>query len=77
MFWDFFTLNTLNVLTTFGVKYIQKNVSYLNLFTDVSLLSWMIINSSQKDVEVFCVACTIMYRINNPSAKYVDLEKTC
>ena len=34
----------------------------------------MIINSSQKDVEVFCVALvtyklTIIYEINDPSAK--------
>ena len=33
------TLNALNVLTIFGAKYIQKTVSYLNIFTDFKLLS--------------------------------------
>ena len=33
----------------------------------------MIINSSQKDDEVFCVA--LVTEINDPSAKYVNLEK--
>ena len=31
-------LNTRNVSTSFGAKYIQKTVSYLNLFTDFNLL---------------------------------------
>ena len=40
----------------------------------------VIINSGQKDVEVFCVALvtyklTIIYKINDPSAKYVNLKK--
>ena len=40
----------------------------------------MIINSGQKDVEVFCVALVtyklaIIYDINDPSAKYVNLKK--
>ena len=40
----------------------------------------MIINSGQKDVEVFCVALvtyklTIIYEINDPSANYVHLNK--
>ena len=40
----------------------------------------MIINSSQKDFEVFCVALvsykvTIIYDIDDPSAKYENLEK--
>ena len=40
----------------------------------------MIINSGQKDVEVFCVALvrcklTIIYEINDSSAKYVNLKK--
>ena len=40
----------------------------------------MIINSSQKDVEVFYVALvtyklTIIYEIDDPSAKYENLEK--
>ena len=40
----------------------------------------MIIDSCQKDVEAFCAALvsykvTIIYEINDPSAKYVNLEK--
>ena len=40
----------------------------------------IIINSSQKDVEVFCVALVtyklmIISEINDPSAKYVNLKK--
>ena len=40
----------------------------------------MIINSGQKDGEVFCVALvtyklTIIEKINDPSAKYVNLKK--
>ena len=40
----------------------------------------MIINSSQKDVEVFCVVLVtyklaIIYEVNDPSAKYVNFEK--
>ena len=40
----------------------------------------MIINSSKKDVEVFCAALvsykfTVIYEINDPSAKYINLEK--
>ena len=40
----------------------------------------IIINSGQKDIEVFCVAVvtyklTIIYQINDPSAKYINLEK--
>ena len=40
----------------------------------------MIINSSQKDVEVFCVALvtyklTIICEFNDPSTKYVNLKK--
>ena len=40
----------------------------------------MIINSGQKDIEVFCVALvryklTIIYEINDPSAKNVSLKK--
>ena len=39
-----------------------------------------IINSGQKDVEVFCVALvtyklTIIYEINDSNAKYVNLKK--
>ena len=44
------------------------------------ILNCMIINFSQKDVEVFCIALvtyklTIIYEINDPIAKYIDLEK--
>ena len=40
----------------------------------------MIMNSGQKDVEVFCVALvtyklTIIYEINDLSAKYANLKK--
>ena len=40
----------------------------------------MTINSSQKDVEVFCIAVvtyklTIIYEINDPSSKFENLEK--
>ena len=40
----------------------------------------MIINSGQKDVEVFCVVLVtyklrIIKKINDPSAKYVNLKK--
>ena len=42
--------------------------------------STKVINSSQKNVEVFCVALvsykvTIIHEINDPSAKYESLEK--
>ena len=51
-----------------------------NLKFDIIQQSVMIINSSKKDVEVFCVALvtyklTIIYRINDLSAKYVNLKK--
>ena len=44
------------------------------------LKTGMIINSGQKDVEVFCVALvtyklTIIQKINDPCAKYVNLKK--
>ena len=40
----------------------------------------ILINSGQKDVEVFCVALVtykleIIYKINDPSAKHVNLKK--
>ena len=43
-------------------------------------LIYLKINSSQKDVKVFCVALvtgklTIIYEIDYPSAKYVNLKK--
>ena len=33
-------------ITKFGTKYIQKTISYLNLFTDFNLLSWISRNQS-------------------------------
>ena len=40
----------------------------------------MAINFGQKDVEAFCVAqvtykLTMIYKINDPSAKYINLKK--
>ena len=47
---------------------------------NITMWHYMIINSGQKDVEVFCVALvtyklTIIYKINDPSANFVNLKK--
>ena len=50
------------------------------MFCEKILTFFITINSSQKDVEVFCVAVvnislTIIREINDPSAKCVNLKK--
>ena len=62
------------------MKWMQFSRLYMQLSYSWLFMVYIIINSGQKDVQVFCVALvtykvTIIKKINDPSAKYVNLKK--
>ena len=77
---NFQNFQTFSIYSCCPPRSLSRTISIMLLVSPYSLYTNVIINSGQKDVEVFCVALvtyklTIILKINDPSAKYVNLKK--